>query len=306
MEVSVIIPTYNNAAMLASTLSAFERVVFPKDVELIVVDNNSTDATAETVKSFSNRLPIRYEFEQKQGISAAKNRGIKSAKGKLLIFTDDDVRPCPGWIEIYLDAYKKNNEKLFWGGAIVSEFEEPEPDTSLLQFAPPSVKGLDFGVSQRILDSDEWFVGANLALTMDTFKEVGNFDTALGLDPTAGKVLVGEESDLQRRLKSSGYRAVYLPSASIRHVVPGKKCTLEHIASRAEACGRYTKAMAPEMIGSRTLRGIPLWRYRKCAERWISVWIKRISGRNWYPDYISYRADLGFIKGPLIKKDKLK
>lgn len=303
MEISIIIPTFNNAVMLATTLMAFEGVTFPNNVELIVVDNNSSDFTAEIIKSFSDRLPIRYEFERKQGISAAKNKGISSAKGKLLLFTDDDVRPCPEWIQVYLAAYRQNKEKLFWGGAIVSEFEGAEPDEALLQLAPPSVKGLDLGVTQRRLDSNEWFVGANLALTAESLEEVGGFDTALGLDPTTGKVLVGEESDLQRRLKSSGYYAEYLPSASIRHVVPSSKCTLDHIASRAEACGRYMKAMSPEMVGRKTLRGVPLWRYRKCIERRVSAWIKRIFGQNWYPDYISYRADLGFIKGPLIKKD---
>lgn len=91
MNVSVIIPTFNNAVMLATTLLAFERVQFPESTELIVVDNNSTDDTADTVKSFLVRLPVRYAFEPNKGVSAAKNRGLRMAGGKLLIFTDDDV-----------------------------------------------------------------------------------------------------------------------------------------------------------------------------------------------------------------------
>ncbi len=303
MEVSIIIPTFNNEAMLATTLAAFERLIFPKETELIVVDNNSNDATAKTIESFSDRLPIRYVFEKKQGISAAKNSGINASKGKLLIFTDDDVRPSSEWIETYWAAYKKTNKKLFWGGPIVSAFEGPEPDASLLRFAPPSVRGLDLGERSRFLKTNEWFVGANLAIAADAIEEVGGFNINLGLDPTIGIVSVGEESDLQRRLRSAGYRSLYLPSASLRHVVPRNKCSLAHIASRAEACGRYLRTMNPEENESRALRGVPLWRYRKCAERWVSAWIKRISGREWHSDYISYRADLGFIKGmPLNQK----
>lgn len=290
--------------MLATTLTAFESVIFPKEIELIIVDNNSTDATAKTIESFSSRLPIRYVFEQKQGISAAKNCGISSANGELLIFTDDDVRPFPEWILTYLTAYKENNKNFFWGGAIVSEFHGPEPDASLLQLAPPSVRGLDLGKMPRLLDHNEWFVGANLAVPADAIKEVGAFDTAFGLDASAGVVFVGEETDLQRRLKLAGYRPMYLPSACLRHVVPITKCTLKHIANRAEACGRYMKASTPVVIEGRALRGVPLWRYRKCAERYLTAWMKRILGKNWYPDYISYRADLGFIKGsPLNQKD---
>lgn len=297
MEVSVIIPTFNNSAMLTTTLTAFELVTFPQGAELIVVDNNSTDATAKTIKSFSQRLPIRYAFEQKQGISAAKNRGISVAKGKLLVFTDDDVRPSTEWIVTYLAAHQESSEKLFWGGAIESEFEGPEPDASLLQLSPPSVRGLDLGARPRLLDDNEWFVGANLAVSSSAIEAVGGFDTSLGLDPSAGAIFVGEETDLQRRLKAAGYRAMYLPSACLRHVVPGNKCTLDHIASRAEACGRYMKASTPVESGLKTLRGVPLWRYRKCAERLASSWLKRLSGQDWYTDYISFRADWGFIKG---------
>ena len=75
MDVSVIIPTFNNAAMLATTLSAFERVHFPKDTELVVVDNNSTDDTAETINTFVDKLPVRFAFEPRQGICAAKIEG---------------------------------------------------------------------------------------------------------------------------------------------------------------------------------------------------------------------------------------
>ncbi|MDY0093816.1 MAG: glycosyltransferase [Candidatus Vecturithrix sp.] len=297
MNVSVVIPTFNNAKMLATTLAAFEHVVFPEKTELIVVDNNSKDTTKETIISFSDRLPIKYVFEKKQGISAAKNAGISLARGRLLIFTDDDVRPCSAWIKSYWSAYTQDNKKLYWGGPIESEFDGPKPDASLLRFAPPSVRGLDLGTCTRLLEPNEWFVGANIAVSADTFNEMGGFDTTLGLDPSTGIVSVGEESDLQRRLKLAGYRAMYLPDASLRHVVPHQKSSLKHIADRAEACGRYMKAISTETNEGRTFRGLPLWRYRKCAERWLSAWMKRMTGRDWYPDYISFRADLGFIRG---------
>ena len=164
MNVSVVIPTFNNAAMLASTLSAMEQVKLPDNTEFIVVDNNSTDNTFKTIKGFSDRLPVKYIFEQKQGISAAKNSGIRAAKGKLIVFTDDDVRPSSQWLLTFYSAYQHDPEGKFWGGMIESEFEGPVPDKSLLRFAPPSVKGLNLGDKIREIKNNEWFVSANLAM----------------------------------------------------------------------------------------------------------------------------------------------
>jgi len=297
MDLSVIIPTYNNAEMLARTLAAFERLDFPEASELIVVDNNSRDTTAKIVKGFSGRLPVRYVFEPQQGIAAAKNTGISAARGGLLVFTDDDVRPCTEWLTIHLSAYRQNPRGVFWGGPVVSEFEGRAPEERLLRVAPPSVRGLDYGARARLLEENEWFIGANMAFTSKAVAEVGGFDTTLGLNPKRRIVLGGEETDIQRRSRAAGYRAMYLPAASLRHVVPAKKCTVEHVAGRAEALGRYLRGIAPVERGEKTLRGVPLWRYRRCIETWVRAWAKRIAGRDWYPDYMSYRIDKGFLLG---------
>lgn len=297
MDISVIVPTYNNAAMLASTLAAFEEVCLSMAAEFIVVDNNSRDDTALVVESYASRLPVRYTFEPHQGVSAAKNRGIRMAKGALLIFTDDDVRPGPAWLTTYLTAYRKNPYGFIWGGPVVSEFQGPTPDQRLLRLAPYSVKGLDLGGCERVLGEHEWFIGANWGCAAEAMSRAGPFNEAIGPYPGARVVLIGEETEMQRRFRAAGYKAMYLPGTTLRHVVPARKCTLEHVANRAEANGRLARAMAPAEQGRKTLSGVPLWRYRKCAERWLSAWLKRISGRDWYPDYISYRADLGFLKG---------
>ena len=306
MDISVIIPSYNNAAMLETTLSAFKRVRISQKTEIIVVDNNSTDDTAEIIKTFSDQLPIIYVFESVQGISAAKNAGIGAARGTLLVFTDDDVRPNVEWLTAYWAAYKKDPEGVFWGGAIVSEFEGSVPKENLLRVAPPSVRGLDYGIETRSLKEQEWLLGANMAFTSKAIKKIGGFDTSLGLGAMSNTVLGGEETELQRRLKLVGYRGMYLPNASIRHVVPSSKCTLEHVAVRAEALGRYLREINPPEKGPGTFHGAPLWRYRRCIDRYLRAWSKRISGRDWYPDYITYRIDKGFLLGIPESPDRAK
>jgi glucosyl-dolichyl phosphate glucuronosyltransferase len=299
MDVSVIIPTFNNAKMLASTLSAFEHVHFPEAAELIVVDNNSIDDTEKTVRQFSERLPLRYAFEPIQGISSAKNHGIRIARGALLIFTDDDVRPVDAWIATYLSAYRKNPTEHFWGGPIESEFQGALPDKRLWKFAPFSVRGLSYGTNKRLLAPDEYFLGANLACSADALSQVGLFDVALGLNPGAQVSLTGEETNLQMRLKREGYAGIYLPDASVRHVVPARKTTFKHFAARAEALGRFERVNAPFEKGKCTFRGVPVWRFRRCVEKWVKAWLKRFAGRDWHSDYILYREDRGFLLGSL-------
>lgn len=108
IEVSVIVCTYNRCQSLAATLGALAaQRLNPSRWELLVVDNNSLDATAPTVQAFQQQHPqlrCHYLFEAKQGLSHARNRGIACARSGLILFTDDDVMPEPDWIERFIET----------------------------------------------------------------------------------------------------------------------------------------------------------------------------------------------------------
>src|SRR5215470_11241103 len=106
MDISVVLATYNRAASLQITLESFAKLRIPPtlDWELLVVDNNSTDATAATVFRHIDRHGprVRYIFEGQQGRSAALNAGIAASKGEIIAFTDDDIILDPDWLsQIY-------------------------------------------------------------------------------------------------------------------------------------------------------------------------------------------------------------
>jgi len=76
VRISVVIPTYNNAHVLRTTLAHLSRQDYPQEAyEVVVVDDGSTDETAEVVKAQSSRLPVRYMWQPNAGRSAARNRG---------------------------------------------------------------------------------------------------------------------------------------------------------------------------------------------------------------------------------------
>jgi len=106
MLISVAICTYNRADLLDQTLTRMHQLVTPEGVdwELLIVDNNCSDHTAEVVAKHLPALPIHALSETTQGLSHARNRAIDEASGELLIWTDDDVLIAPDWLSAYAAA----------------------------------------------------------------------------------------------------------------------------------------------------------------------------------------------------------
>jgi len=105
--ISVIIPTYNRKTVLPR---AIDSVFAQKDVdfELLVVDDGSTDGTQETIASRNTLHAIRYFYQENKGPSAARNSGIKEAKGEWIAFLDSDDEWKPGKLKAQLEFFLEN------------------------------------------------------------------------------------------------------------------------------------------------------------------------------------------------------
>ena len=291
MNISVIICTYNNCDRLKITLKSFCRLNRPEGVEweLIAVNNNSTDDTDLVIQSFTDRLPLVCVHEPEQGLSRARNAGLDVAKGELIIFTDDDVKPNPDWLTAYWEAYQERTEGYYFGGPIESEFEGEPPDQDLQRVAMLSVTGMDYGSEPKELPSEDIFIGPNWACPIKYLRQVGGFDESLGLNAAGGEeVSVGEESDLMSRLEKEGIRGWYVPRAKIKHFVPVGKCTLEHITSRQ--VGEVNAEFQPEDEGIYTLFGVPVGLYKQAIVSLIDWSTRRACGKKWKAEYVTWRV----------------
>jgi glycosyltransferase involved in cell wall biosynthesis len=295
MDLSVVLCTWNNSRRLRVTLEALSRCAVPATLawELILVNNNCTDDTDLVVAEFSGALPLVQVREPRQGLSAARNRGVAASAGGLTIFTDDDVIPARGWLAAYWHAYRSRGGGHFFGGPVESAFEAGAPEPELMRVAPYSVKGLDWGPVPRPLRRNEAFIGANWACPAEAIAAVGGFDESTGLN-AARKIRTADETDLMRRLKRAGLTAYYVPDARITHWVTADKCSLGHIAARMEATKHYWAT-----VRARDARELgPGWRYRRAAELtalelWLKwVWVRARMQRG-SRQYVEWRGAVG-------------
>ena len=218
MDVSVVVCTYNRAGSLRLTLEALEAQAIPSGIEweLLVVDNNSTDDTRSVVEAFAtaSRVLVRYVFVAEQGLSHARNVGLGHAKGHIVAFTDDDVRPATHWVASVTEAMRESSVAIVGGRILPAWDRRPPPWLEHDRALRYDLALMEHGAPAEIWDPSGlpavW--GANMAFRREVFERAGLFDPRHGVSGT--KLYRGEEVDLVRRALAMGYRVAYDSTAS--------------------------------------------------------------------------------------------
>jgi glycosyltransferase involved in cell wall biosynthesis len=297
VDITVMICTWNNCAELERTLAALRDCQVPagRSHEIVVVNNNSTDATDAVVEKFQPCLPLKLVHEPRPGLACARNRGLDEARGALIVFTDDDVRPSLAWLKAYWAAYERA-PNCFLGGRVISRYVDGSPDPRLARFAPPSVTGYDIGPESRLLSDKESFIGPNWACPRALLDRVGKFDETRGLNPSLGGTKVGEETNLMHRLRASGAAGLYVPEAALEHVVPGSKSRLGHIARRAGAAAYDAAIDSQSRDVVPRVFGYPRWLVRQlCEAMWAVIW-RFATFSDWVEPYVRIHQIVGFMR----------
>ncbi len=129
MKITVAICTWNRHELLRKTLAEMTKLTVPPEVEweLLVVNNNCTDDTDDVIGEFEKQLPLKRIFEEKPGLSHARNCAIEHASGELLIWTDDDVLVDANWLVEYVKGAEAWPDASFFGGTVDPWFEIGTP-----------------------------------------------------------------------------------------------------------------------------------------------------------------------------------
>lgn len=209
-RISVIVCTFDHAQSLLATLHSLAAIDFDatRGWELIVVDNNSSDGTARTVREFAGRagVPVQYAFEGRQGLSYARNCGMALAHGEIIAFTDDDVRVSANWLTELDREFSADPAVALVCGRTIPVHDglyplgvKDSPDRTLYRHPSPP---LHIGI------------GNNLAVRRSVARQVGTFDVQLGAGTRCG---AAEDTDYIYRVLKSGHPVLYTPAAVVRH-----------------------------------------------------------------------------------------
>lgn len=277
--VTVAICTWNRSALLRQTLEQMTRLSVAEGVrwELLVVNNRSTDDTAEVVATFADRLPIRLVDEWQPGLSHARNRALDESRAELLLFTDDDVMVEPGWLTAFIASAARHREAAGFGGPIEPWFPEPIDPTIVAAFpvVASGFCGLDHGPVERELKKDEEIYGACMGFRRSRLDGM-RFDPALGALESTGRV--GEETDFLLRLTARGARIVWVPAMRLRHYVDPKRTTLTYLKRYHDQKGQLWVRNVGVPEGTSFL-GAPRWLWRKAAQAWVNACVASAARR---------------------------
>ena len=291
-SITVLISTYNRAERLDETLAAFGSVRIPDSchVEMVAVDNNSTDDTQGVLSRRAPRLPFQLVTlrEARQGKSFALNTGLARATGDVVALTDDDVVPAPDWLERIAHAFHKPG-LTFAFGKVLPRWEETPPPQLLTRQAQ-AIWGplalVDYGdqeiryVPERF-GADRFPIGANLAFTRHALLRIGGWRTDLG--KVDNSLIAGEDYEIFHRLRRAGlFNGVYDPALVVHHFVPASRVSRRYFRQWFYWNGRTIARMLPDYFDSLDFRqvplvaGVPRFLYRQalgqaatCAKAWV-------------------------------------
>ena len=287
-SIDIVVCTWNRCDQLRATLDSIMKAEPPANtaVKVLVVDNNSTDATRDVVHATKGPYAIEYLFVAEQGHTIARNAGLRATSGEIAAFTDDDVRVSPTWLKA-LAAGAAAHRAAVYGGPVAALFEAA-PRAELLAAFPSLATGF-CGVNHEQEDGElaggRYVFGANMAYRRDRLPR-DPFDPELG---NRGRSQGGyDETDLQDRLRSAGERIVWLSAMRVQHFVPRDRMELAYLRRftvdrtraatlrDADVLARYPRlhwlgsaiAHAYGRAVKARMRGDTLGWYRELAEAW--------------------------------------
>jgi glycosyltransferase involved in cell wall biosynthesis len=282
--VSVVVSTYNRGPLLERALRSVlaQREPTTPRFEMIVVDNNSTDGTREIIERFAAMdRRVRYVFEPRQGLSYARNAGIRDARAPLIAFTDDDVRAEADWIAAIIRAFDEHPDVEVVGGRVLPIWPSVPPAwLTRDHWAPLAL--VDHGATPIGITSRRsiGLVGANVAFRRRVFDVVGLFAT----DFQRVKDGIGslEDHEFLLRLLRVGLQGIYDPRIVVHAEIQPNRLTRAYHRRWHTGHGHFhallrSEQMEPTNLG--TLFGVPAHLYRQALADFFG-WVRaKVAGQ---------------------------
>lgn len=308
-DISVVIGTYNRSGMLDRALdSLLHQKMNGSQVryQVIVVDNNSTDETRKVVDRYMTRgyQNLEYRFEQRQGISFARNCGIANAQAPIVAFTDDDVCVTEDWIANIKVGFDRHPEIDFLGGRILPQWKTPPP-AWLNRDQWWALSLLDYGDESFYVNADNplCLPTANASFRSNLFDRFGDFSPDF-----SGR----EDHEFLLRLWCNGLSGLYAPDVVVTAEVQPERLRRDYhrrwntTTGRFNSLMRLNEMMGPdgrlvgEAPGAVTLFGVPAFIYRSLLSGGLGLISSTLLGQQ--AAALRHRNGLWYLVGYIHKR----
>ena len=214
LKISVVICTYNRDKFIGTALQKLTEQSLPApNFEVIIVDNRSTDNTAQICQEFiatHQHLNFRYVYEASKGLSFARNRGCHEAASPIITYIDDDAEATPKFLESIVGFLNKHNEAVGLGGRVIPIY----PDTSEPAWMNPFLNGfvgrVDFGENPTVFHGKmKYPAGCNMTYKKEVIQRVGGFNNEL--------TFRSDDKYIYYQVTKVSSCIYYLPEATVYH-----------------------------------------------------------------------------------------
>lgn len=289
MQISIIIPTFNGAQRLPKVLDHLSRQVIDEPInwEVIVVDNNSYDETAEVVSDYAKKWRedshLRYIFETKQGAAYARICGVKEAKTKELIgFLDDDNLPAENWVSEAIKFGRDRPQVGAYGGIIHARLEGPVPSyfNAVKSYLTVYNRGLQAFQYRRNDKPRRVPAAPGVVIRRQAWEEVmPPTEKLLISGRNANTMAAGEDAEMMFYLQNSRWEVWHNPKMEIWHYIPDYRLEREYLLKLARGYGlsNYLTRLARYQAWQRPFikLAIPFFTIRDAIKLQKHYWLYR-------------------------------
>jgi glycosyltransferase involved in cell wall biosynthesis len=304
MNISIIICTHNRQHFLKDALRSLFEMEMPEgcNVELIVVNNASTDNTKSAINNFSGngKLHLRSLFEPRIGKTFALNKAISSALGDILALVDDDHIASKVYLKSIYKALEENPSYTIFCGRILPNWDNTEPDwvhdSTKYPIRPFPIPQFDLGEKPFEIKNGNGFIpgAGNLIVKKSVFERVGLFSEHLG--PKADNLCGGEDIEFVNRAMINGESLFYDPMILQYHQVDKSRLNLPYLIKKGYLRSKVAYQFSGGHLSGKSNHPIPAYLIRQAITRFLRAASSfNPNARRYY--LVRFAATLGEING---------